>query len=186
MPNPGQIALVTGLLSSSYFTFGNIGSAYFGVMPLTAPGKTTLPVPARLALWGAFYEIAMVHMSASVVASALSLSVAAYMTPESPLRNLLVAGAAASYSIPIYTILWILPVNNDLLARLKASSVTPMNAGEEQRVVALQDKWRVMHRLRMVFGSIAVFASVTALMATDRMIWYVFSCVNRDAADSEV
>ncbi|KAJ6529173.1 hypothetical protein DFH09DRAFT_1185360, partial [Mycena vulgaris] len=169
MPNPGHIALVTGLLSSSYFTFGNISNAYFGVVPLTAPGKTALPVTARLALWVAYYGIAKVHMAGAAVASALSLSVAAYMTPESPLRTLLIAGAAASYTIPIYTILWMLPVNNDLIARLKASSVTPMNAGEEQRVVTLLDNWRMMHRLRMVLGSIAVFASVTALMATDRM-----------------
>jgi hypothetical protein len=61
MPNPGHIALVTGLLTSSYFTFGNIGAAYFGVMPVTERGKTTLPVIARLQLWKDFYDVAKVR-----------------------------------------------------------------------------------------------------------------------------
>jgi hypothetical protein len=60
MPSPGHIALVTGLVSTSYFTFGNIGAAYFGIMPLTARGQTTLSVPDRLALWDTFYSVSKV------------------------------------------------------------------------------------------------------------------------------
>jgi hypothetical protein len=63
MPSPGHLALVTGLVSSSYFTFGNIGAAYFGVMPATARGQTNLPVADRLALWDNFYGIAKVGFS---------------------------------------------------------------------------------------------------------------------------
>ncbi|KAJ7487894.1 hypothetical protein FB451DRAFT_728828 [Mycena latifolia] len=171
MPNSGHLALVAGLVSSSYFTLGNISNAYFGVMPLTERGKTDLPVVARLGLWKAFYDIAKIHMASSAVVSSLSLSVAAYTTRASgPLRNLLIAGAAASFIIPAFTIVFMLPVNNDLGARLKSTSVKPMDPVDERRTLEQLDKWRVMHRVRIVLGTIAWSASIGALLATDKII----------------
>ena len=61
MPNSGHIALVTGHLAASYFTFGNMAAAYFGVMPVTERGKTTLPVAERLKLWMEFFDISKVR-----------------------------------------------------------------------------------------------------------------------------
>ncbi|KAJ7686199.1 hypothetical protein B0H17DRAFT_1072437 [Mycena rosella] len=170
MPNPGHLALVAGLVSSSYFTIGNISNAYFGVMPLTERGKTTLPVAARLKLWNDFYSIAKFHMAASAVASALSLSVAAYTLLSPPLRNLLALGAAASYFIPAFTVVFMLPLNNDLIAKLQADSVKPMELREEQRVLEQLDQWRIMHRVRIACGLVAWGAAVTALLATDKII----------------
>ncbi|KAJ6547193.1 hypothetical protein B0H19DRAFT_1164398 [Mycena capillaripes] len=63
MPAPGHIALVAGLVSSSYFTFGNIGLAFCGIMPATARGQTTLPVANRVTLWEFFYETGKVGCS---------------------------------------------------------------------------------------------------------------------------
>lgn len=60
MPAPGHLALLTGLVSSSYFTYANLGCAFFGIMPATARGKTTLPVVERLALWEYNYELGKV------------------------------------------------------------------------------------------------------------------------------
>ncbi|KAJ7487893.1 hypothetical protein FB451DRAFT_1126284 [Mycena latifolia] len=171
MPNLGHLALVAGLVSSSYFTLGNIGAAYFGVMPLTERGKTDLPVVARLALWDAFYDIAKIHMPSSAVVSGLSLSVVAYTTrAPGPLRNLLIAGSAASFSILAFTVVFMLSVNNDLKARLKSSSVKPMEPVDERRTLEQLDKWRALHRVRMVLGTIAWSASIVALLATDKII----------------
>jgi len=170
MPNSGHIALVTGHLAASYFTFGNMAAAYFGVMPVTEREKTTLPVAERLKLWMEFFDISKLHMPTSAVVAALSLSVAAYFTSESPIRNLLAAGAAASFGIPAWTLIFMLPLNSELTARLKATSVKPMEPREEQRVLDLLDKWRAMHRVRMVLGTIALSASLVGLLATDRVI----------------
>ncbi|KAJ7487885.1 hypothetical protein FB451DRAFT_728731 [Mycena latifolia] len=170
MPNPGHIALVAGLVSSSYFALGNISNAFFGVMPITARGKTTLPVVARLALWNAYAEGGKLHMAGATMLSAVSLTVAAYTTSERTLRNFLAVGAAASYIIPTFTVIYVLPLNADLIGKLKSAAVKPMEPIEEQRVLDQLDKWRSLHRVRMVLGTAAWLISILALLATDKII----------------
>ncbi|KAJ6547192.1 hypothetical protein B0H19DRAFT_1164396 [Mycena capillaripes] len=170
MPSPGHIALVTGLVSSSYFTFANIGAAYFGVMPVTARGQTTLPVADRLALWEAFYSVAKIHMAASTVTAGVALSVSAYQASAGPLRSLLAAGAVAGYTVAVYTIFFLLPLNNQLIATLRANSVKPMEPKEQQRVLDQLDQWRSMHKLRIALGLVSWVASTTALLASDPII----------------
>jgi hypothetical protein len=125
-------------------------------------------------------------MPTSAVVAALSLSVTAYFTAESPIRNLLAAGAAASFGIPAWTLIFMLPVNSELTARLKATAVKPMEPREEQRVLDLLDKWRAMHRVRMVLGTIALSASLVGLLATDRVIWYVLLRATNASVDFSV
>ncbi|KAJ6529160.1 hypothetical protein DFH09DRAFT_1327398 [Mycena vulgaris] len=122
MPPPGHLALATGLLTSSYFAFANIGTAYFGLMPATAREKTPLPVAARLVLWKSFYDVAKIHMGGSGFISAIALSAAAYLVSARPLRNVLVAGAGA------------------LIATLKSTNVKPMELEDEQRVLDQLDR----------------------------------------------
>ncbi|KAF7352514.1 hypothetical protein MVEN_01216300 [Mycena venus] len=124
MPSPGQIALVTGLVSSSYFAFANIGTAYFGVMPATARGQTTLPRRRQTRALGLLLR----GCKASTVTSGLALSVSAYLTPAGPLRNILAAGSVAGYTVAIYTVFFMLPLNNRLIAILHGNSVKPMDA----------------------------------------------------------
>ncbi|KAJ6529156.1 hypothetical protein DFH09DRAFT_1327394 [Mycena vulgaris] len=173
MPPPGHLALATGLLASSYFAFANIGTAYFGVMPATARGKTPLPVAARLALWKSFYDVAKIHMGGSGVISAVALSAAAYLASARPLRNVLVAGAGAASLSAAWTVLFMLPLNHKLIATLESTAVKPMELEDEQRVLDQLDRWRAMHRVRIVLGAIAWLASAIPLFATDRVLWYV-------------
>jgi hypothetical protein len=112
-------------------------------------------------------------MAGSAVVSALSLSVAAYFTSERQFRNILAAGAAAGFIVPPWTLILMLPVNNELAEQLQAAALKPMEPLEEQRVLDLLDKWRAMHRVRMVLGTIALSASLVGLLATDRLIWCV-------------
>ncbi|KAJ7684772.1 hypothetical protein DFH06DRAFT_1156598 [Mycena polygramma] len=170
MPAPGHIALVAGLVSSSYFTFANIGAAYFGVVPVTARGQTTLSVADRLALWEKFYGIAKVHMAASTVTAGVALSASAYLTSSAPLRSILSAGAAAGFTVAAYTILFMLPLNNKLIATLHANAGKQLEPKDEQRVLDQLDTWRAMHRLRIALGLVSWVASVTALLASDPII----------------
>jgi len=63
-----------------------------------------------------------------------------------------------------------LPLNNRLIAILRAHSVKPMEAKEQQYVLENLDRWRSLHRLRIVLGIISWLASVTGLLASDPVI----------------
>ncbi|KAJ7168066.1 hypothetical protein C8R43DRAFT_982978 [Mycena crocata] len=173
MPSPGHLALVTGLVSSSYFAFANIGGAFFGVMPATARGNTALPTKDRLALWHFAYEIGKVHMAGSGITSAVALSYVAYVTPN-PLRKILIAGAAAAYASAVFTFLFLMPINNDLIATLQSTSSKTMEPKQEQRVLGQLDKWRALHRARIVLGIISWAASLTTVLASGPFIQFVF------------
>jgi hypothetical protein len=56
--NPAQFPLVAGVISSSYFFFGNLGGAFFGVVP--AIQDIELPVGTKVALWKWSYDKAKV------------------------------------------------------------------------------------------------------------------------------
>ncbi|KAJ7096086.1 hypothetical protein C8R44DRAFT_889812 [Mycena epipterygia] len=167
MISPGHLALVTGLVSSSYFAFGNIGAAYFGIMPATARGKTTLPVQERLALWKYSYEVAKLHMGTSTSVTTVALSTAAYFLPSA--RPLLIAGAVAASSIGGFTLLFMFPVNNGLSSMLQSTSLKPVDPIQEKHALDQLDKWRAMHRVRIVLGTIAWATAITAILGTDSL-----------------
>ncbi|KAJ7771836.1 hypothetical protein B0H16DRAFT_1514909 [Mycena metata] len=170
MPSPGHIALLTGLVSTSYFAFGNIANAYTGVMPATARGQTTLPVVDRLALWNFAFHAGRKHLGGAGGVSTLALATSAYLAGPRPLRNVFGIGAIAAFSVAAFTFIVLMPVNNDLMATLQAASVKPMEPKEENRVLNQLDKWRSLHRVRIVLGLVAWLASVTALLASDAAI----------------
>ncbi|KAJ7135833.1 hypothetical protein C8R44DRAFT_848645 [Mycena epipterygia] len=167
MISPGYLALVTGLAASSYFTFANIGAAYFGVMPATARGVTVLPVRERLALWEFSVEVGKLHMASSISISAIALSAAAYFLPST--RALLLAGAAAAYSTVAFTVMFVLPLNAGLSAMLRSASVKPMDDIEEQHALDQLDRWRARHSVRIVLGTIVWSAATIAILSMDSM-----------------
>ncbi|KAJ6500377.1 hypothetical protein C8R45DRAFT_66244 [Mycena sanguinolenta] len=172
MPSPGHLALVTGLVSSSYFTFANIGASYFGIMPAIARGQTNLPVAERLILWAYFYDVSKFHMPTASIVSGLSLSVAAYSTRPGPLRNLLTAGAVAGFSFVIYTLVFLLRINNSLLASVQANSVRPMEEKEQKLVLDQLDSWRALHRPRIALGIITWVAATAGLLASGPIVHF--------------
>ncbi|KAJ6515567.1 hypothetical protein C8R45DRAFT_919587 [Mycena sanguinolenta] len=167
-------ALITALVSSSYFTFSNIGVAYAGPMPLTARGRSTLSVVDRLALWDGYYNISKVafsiHMGGSTVVAGASLSWAAILTPAGTLRNILVAGGIAGFAVAAYTILRIRPLNNKLMATLRDSRAKPMDAEQEEHVLDQLDEWRAMHRVRIALGIVSWLATTTGILASGPFI----------------
>jgi hypothetical protein len=56
--DPAQLPLIAGVVSSSYFFFGNLGGAYFGVVP--AIQDLELPVDTKVTLWKWSYDRAKV------------------------------------------------------------------------------------------------------------------------------
>jgi hypothetical protein len=116
-------------------------------------------------------------MGISTVVSGVALSVSAYLTPVGPLRYLLTAGAVAGYTVAVYTVLFMLPLNNGLIATLRDHSVKPLGPIEQQHVLDQLEKWRALHRVRIVLGIVSWLAATTALLAADPVIQFVFSVV---------
>ncbi|KAF7359440.1 hypothetical protein MSAN_01286600 [Mycena sanguinolenta] len=139
-------------------------------MPATARGQTNLPVGERLVLWEFAYEIAKKHMASAGAISAISLSLCTYLTSARPLRDILAAGAVAATTSAVYTIVFLLPLNNDLIATRKANELKPMGPKEQERVLEKLDQWRALHRVRIVIGVVPWLASVTALLASEPII----------------
>ncbi|KAJ6513790.1 hypothetical protein C8R47DRAFT_1207084 [Mycena vitilis] len=147
MSSPKNIALGASLVSSSYFTFSNIGLSYFGIMPATERGQTNIPVADSVALWEFSYRVGNIHMASSGLISAMALSASAYLTNAHPLRNVLTAGAIAAFTSAAFTIAFLLPVNNDLIAMQEANSMKPMGQRDKQNALDLLDKWRALHKV---------------------------------------
>ncbi|KAJ7756747.1 hypothetical protein DFH07DRAFT_772984 [Mycena maculata] len=131
--NSYHLALVGGLISSSYFACSNISGTAFGVMPATGRGTTNLPVANRLTLWEFSYQVGKLHMASSGAFSCACLAVSAYFTPLPVQRNILVAGAISVFTSTAWTLSFMMPVNNNLIVRLRATKVKPMESKEGAR-----------------------------------------------------
>lgn len=111
-------------------------------------------------------------MASSGIIATVSLAAAAYLTPAATLRNVLAAGAAAAFTIPVFTLLVMMPVNNDLGARLRSTKLKPMEPTEEAYVLDQLDKWRALHRVRIVLGAISCLSVTTAILASGPIIQF--------------
>ncbi|KIM79115.1 hypothetical protein PILCRDRAFT_823689 [Piloderma croceum F 1598] len=164
--DPAQLPLIAGVVSSSYFYFGNLGGAYFGVVP--AIQDLELPVDTKVALWKWSYDRAMIHMGRSMMTSVVSFSTAALLTSSPSVRNLLLGAAAMSFAVGPWTLIRMLPINNELAdmhkgQALQANKTTEITALDKRALNCL-DEWRALHRVRVVFGLGAWITGLTALV----------------------
>ncbi|KAJ7244279.1 hypothetical protein C8J57DRAFT_1242986 [Mycena rebaudengoi] len=134
MPFPGQLALVTGLVSSSYFTLGNFFAAYAGIIPGILPKNSpSLPISDRLALWKVWYAVGLVHMVAAGLTTAIALSLAAFFSSEPSLRKLLAVGAVSAVSLSPFTFIAIFPVNDELARMAYTTRNLDVNSAQGKR-----------------------------------------------------
>ncbi|KAJ7756746.1 hypothetical protein DFH07DRAFT_958877 [Mycena maculata] len=139
-------------------------------MPATARGATNLPTVDRLVLWEYQYNVAKVHMAGTSALSSASLTVAAYFALRPALYNILVAGALAAFTNVAWSILFLVPINKDFLARIRASRLKPLDPAEDTHVLGQLDRWRAMHCPHIVLGLIAWLSATTALLASDPIV----------------
>jgi hypothetical protein len=107
-------------------------------------------------------------MAGSTMASAISFSTAALLTSSPSVRNLLFGTAAMSFAVVPWTLIGMLPINNELAdmhkeQTLQANKTTEMTALDKRALDCL-DEWRVLHRVRLVFGLCAWITGLTALV----------------------
>ncbi|KAJ7273369.1 hypothetical protein C8J57DRAFT_1317658 [Mycena rebaudengoi] len=169
MPPPDKLALFVGLVSSSYFTFGNISTYYMGVMP--AIKRTHFHIADRLAILTSTASVAALHMGGASALTCIAISLATYLSPEPALQKLLFAGAVvACLQMPI-TRFAVVPINNELhrLANSTRQNDAESAAGKEEATHALGqvDRWRALHRIRMTISIFPWLCIVGALAAPD-------------------
>jgi Domain of unknown function (DUF1772) len=101
--------------------------------------------------------------------SAVSFCNAAYFTTSHSVRNLLLCTAGCSFLIVPYTLIAMLPVNNQLVEiynSLRHNEKTDSNQRtllEAQAVLRL-DEWRKLHRVRLLLGVGSWIAGLVAFM----------------------
>lgn len=143
MSSPLKIALLTGLASSSYTLFGNLGCTTLGILPWVLDRSSSLTPRQRLEGWKRFFDAAsvrplscsipsadraneQVHMVGTSVLSSISFGTAAFLSHRSPslasltaiypTSHLAMAASLAALTILPYTAVALLPT----IARLQA------------------------------------------------------------------
>ncbi|KAJ7273368.1 hypothetical protein C8J57DRAFT_1317657 [Mycena rebaudengoi] len=169
-----SLALLVGLLSSSYFTFGSVSGCYLGAIPAIHPKNTTLHIADRLAIFKFSCPVGARHMGGASFVTGVALSLAAYLSPERALRKLLLVGAVAALSIIPFTVLAMIPINNELLRLAESTRGLDVNSveGKRQEKHALDklDQWRTRHRARIAVGVVPWLSVVAVLVAPDSVI----------------
>ncbi|KZP15050.1 hypothetical protein FIBSPDRAFT_1048414, partial [Athelia psychrophila] len=171
--SPLKVSLLTGVVSSSYFFFGNLGAASFGIVPaIRDEGGVDLSVAQKVALQTWHYKVAKVHMGSSGAISTLSFALAAYLSHSRGMRTILLSAAALSLTLLTpWTLLLMQPINNELdeLAHTRALKVSPGAERSpdhsllEKRAMEKIDIWRKLHMGRIVLGAGVWIGGLAAL-----------------------
>jgi len=179
LSEPLQLSLLSGLISSSYFVFGNLGAAKFGVVPIILADKVKIPVLTKVGLWQEHYDIAKVsytvhsqgqesslneqkHMSLAGLVSGVSFASAAFLSHTDAIRYAAMIAAALSFTIGPFTLLGIFPTNNALIKMRQASTFGP---GDEADAMSLLRKWNKLNTIRMTIGFGAWLVGLAAFVA---------------------
>ncbi|KAF7976802.1 hypothetical protein HWV62_5660 [Athelia sp. TMB] len=171
---PLNVALFSGLVSSSYFFFGGVGIANVGIMHVIPD-----PAGAKLAVsQSRDYDVAKWHMGGAIVGTIVSLSTAAFLAPSRALA-LPAAGAAflAFLVIPCTALMG--PVNDaiDKLAQKRALGMMgPHRAVLEERALAQIYKRRRLHIGRIALGAGAWVGALIAFTVhgSQAMVYALF------------
>jgi Domain of unknown function (DUF1772) len=107
-------------------------------------------------------------MAGSAIASAISFSTTALLTSSPSIRNLLLGTAAMSFAVVPWTLIGMLPINNELADMYKGQALQANKTTEitalDKRALNCLDEWRGLHRVRMIFGLCAWITGLTALV----------------------
>jgi len=146
--------LATGIISSSYFFYGNMGAACFGIMP--AIKNVDMSVSKKVALWKWNYQTAKFHMADATMISAISYAGAALLASSPSLGRLLFSTAALSFAVGPWTGLVLRPINNELFdldkGKTLQASLSDETSADDKRAIECLNRWSRLHRFRIALG----------------------------------
>jgi hypothetical protein len=109
-------------------------------------------------------------MGGATMTSAISFLTAALLAPSSPSRNLILTAAALSFTVFPWTVIAMMPVNNELIAmdngRIFSAGTSEEKANLDKRALECLDKWQELHKVRIALGAGAWLAGLAALVVT--------------------
>jgi len=163
--------LASGVVASSYFAYGNLGAVNFGLVPrILDPHAIDLPVATKVELWKWSYDRAKIHMAGATMTSAISFFAAAVLASSHSVKHLLLGAAAMSFAVGPWTLIAMMPVNNELFAmhngKTLQASASDEKAPIDKRAIEHLNRWRELHRVRLALGVGAWFAGIVALVVS--------------------
>jgi hypothetical protein len=109
-------------------------------------------------------------MGGATMTSAISFSTAALLAPPSPSRNLMLTAAALSFTFFPWTLIAMMPVNNELVTMDKGQIFSAGTSEEkydlEKRALECLDKWQELHKVRIALGAGAWLVGLAAFFVT--------------------
>ncbi|KAJ7129912.1 hypothetical protein C8R43DRAFT_957387 [Mycena crocata] len=94
------------------------------------------------------------HMATASIIGALSLTAATYLITEQSIRNILAVGAAVGSLPAVFTVVFLRPLNGELIATLRAHSSKSMEPRDGKHVMNQLDKWRYLNKVRQFIAVI--------------------------------
>lgn len=164
--DPFGLALLTGVTSSSFWIFGNIGIALDGALPatITESERTKVGVSnaSALKLWGFMYDRGKKQFGVASVLSGAMYLTAAVLRPD--LRPILFGASFTSFLITPYTFVVLKPINNKITKIANDSSKPDAKGPESGLVDKLLGDWAKYHSVRMSIGAVAWTLGMAALL----------------------
>ncbi|KZP15068.1 hypothetical protein FIBSPDRAFT_867681 [Athelia psychrophila] len=160
--SPLKVSLFTGVVSSSYFFFGNLGASNFGIVPaIRDEDGVDLSVAQKVALQSWHYDVAKFHMGGSGAVTTLSFALAGYLSRSRCMRIIMFSTAALSSLVIPWTLLIMQPVNKEIAELVDTQALEVAPGAErspdqsllEKRAMKKINTWRKLHMVRIVVGA---------------------------------
>lgn len=118
----------------------------------------------KLKSWRLNFEVGKAHLGGSTALAATSFLLAAiYARPGSVSRPPLITATLASMGVVAFTILAMGPTNKRLLQLNQEADAGTLKASNAE-IKALISRWKSLHNLRIVIGTVGYTAGMAALL----------------------
>jgi len=164
--DPFGLAILTGVTSSSFWLFGSLGLAIDGLLPATVTqserAKRGVSETSALKMWEWMFNRARVHFVSAALITGTSFLVASAFRPD--LRPILYGASFFSYSAMPYTLVVLMPINEEILKTVSDASKQDAKAPEPGLVDELFSEWKKYNSIRMLIAAVAWSLGTAALL----------------------
>ncbi|KAF9646087.1 hypothetical protein BDM02DRAFT_3130630 [Thelephora ganbajun] len=164
--DPFGLAILTGMASSSFWLFGSLGISIDGAFPAIVTeserAKKGISDASALKLWEWVFHRAKKHFAALALLSGASYLVASAFRPD--LRPILYGASFLSFSALPYTLVTLMPINNEILKIASDASKHDGKSPEPGLVDELFSEWSKYNSIRIGIATVAWGLGTAALL----------------------
>jgi len=152
--------------SSSFWFFGSLALTMDGALPATITeserAKRGVSETSALKMWEWMFNRAKIHFASAGLLSGTFFLIASAYRPN--LRPLLYGASFFSYSVLPYTLVVLMPINNEILKTTNDASKQDAKAPEPERVDKLFSEWNKYNSSRLLIAAAAWSLGTAALL----------------------